>query len=162
MPELSTRRASVAALAAAWLAVRAWRYVAGIRERAAACERAAAARARCFKVCIVGGGMSGIAQAVALARAGIPFEIIEQASDYGGAAAAPAAVLRVSKSGGSFVLQAVVLFVGPIASAQGILPIAMVFGVVTALWIHAAISAAIFIGRNSPDTNLTTDTSSLV
>jgi ATP/ADP translocase len=79
-----------------------------------------------------------------------------------GKAAIDVVAYRVSKSGGSFVLQAVVLFVGPIASAQGILPIAMVFGIVTALWIHAAISAAIFIARNSPDTNLTTDTSSLV
>jgi ATP/ADP translocase len=79
-----------------------------------------------------------------------------------GKAAIDVVAYRVSKSGGSFVLQAVVLLVGPIASAHGIVPIAIVFGVVTALWIHAAISAAIFIARNSPETNFASDDSSLV
>jgi cation diffusion facilitator CzcD-associated flavoprotein CzcO len=84
MPELGSRRVTVAALVAAWVAARVWRYVATLREQAAARERATAARARGFRVCIVGGGMSGIAQAVALARAGIPYEILEQSSDFGG------------------------------------------------------------------------------
>jgi cation diffusion facilitator CzcD-associated flavoprotein CzcO len=40
--------------------------------------------AREFRVAIIGGGMSGVCQAIALQAAGVPFEILEQEKDYGG------------------------------------------------------------------------------
>jgi len=84
----------------------------------------------------------------------IIFIPLDEESKNLGKAAIDVVAYRLSKSGGSVVLQIVIFLCGSISSFAGILPIALVFGVVVMLWINAAIQANKFIASSSTESNV--------
>eukprot|EP00516_Mucochytrium_quahogii_P002715 CAMPEP_0203752248 /NCGR_PEP_ID=MMETSP0098-20131031/6189_1 /ASSEMBLY_ACC=CAM_ASM_000208 /TAXON_ID=96639 /ORGANISM=" , Strain NY0313808BC1" /LENGTH=642 /DNA_ID=CAMNT_0050642323 /DNA_START=386 /DNA_END=2314 /DNA_ORIENTATION=+ len=66
-----------------------------------------------------------------------------------GKAAIDVVAYRLSKSGGSLILQLVIMFFGSISTSAGCVPISIVFGFVVVAWVYAAIGANKFMHRNS-------------
>jgi len=70
-----------------------------------------------------------------------------------GKAAIDVVAYRLSKSGGSVLLQLVILVFGSISTSAGCIPIAIAFGVIVVAWIRAAHDANRFILRATPGEN---------
>ncbi|GBG24214.1 ADP,ATP carrier protein 1, chloroplastic [Hondaea fermentalgiana] len=87
----------------------------------------------------------------------IIFIPLDASSKNLGKAAIDVVAYRLSKSGGSVVLQIVIFFFGSISSSSGCIPIALVFGVVVVSWIHAALSANSFIKEAQETTSVAPD-----
>mmetsp|Transcript_17117 Transcript_17117/g.33519 ORF Transcript_17117/g.33519 Transcript_17117/m.33519 type:complete len:754 (+) Transcript_17117:680-2941(+) len=92
----------------------------------------------------------------------IIFIPLDASSKNLGKAAIDVVAYRLSKSGGSVILQLVMIIFGSISSSAGCTPIAIVFGVVVLAWIHAALTANSFIHDAQEDNKRTPDSQHIV